>query len=184
MASETVTLPEAGTWTMDPAHSTIQFVARHLVVTKVRGRFSDYEGTLTVDPDPLKSKFHLEINTDSIDTGQEDRDAHLRTNDFFEVTKYPKITFDTTSIRRISDEEYEVTGDLTIKSTTKPVTVNLEYNGVTTDPWGGTRAGFSATTEINRHDFGVTFNGLLETGGAIVSDKIKIEIEAEAVKAA
>jgi polyisoprenoid-binding protein YceI len=175
------TLPQAGTWTIDPAHSSADFVARHLVVSKVKGGFSDFTGVITVDPaDPLASSVETTIQVASIDTRDEQRDAHLRSADFFDAEQFPTITFRST---RLSEDggDYVVEGDLTIKGVTKPVTLTLEYNGTSPDPWGGVRAGFSAETEVNRRDFGLNFDAKLDTGGALVGEKIKIHLEIEAV---
>ena len=169
-----------GVWKIDPAHTTAEFVVRHLMVTKVRGRFTDLSGTVTIADDPLKSKVEAVIKTASITTGDEPRQP-LRTADFLEVEKYPEMTFASTEILP-KGSEYIVRGDLTLHGVTKPVELTLEFNGVATDPWGGTRAGFSATTEINRRDYGVDISMPMDGGGVVVGDKIKIEIEAEIVK--
>ena len=174
------TLPQAGTWIIDPSHSSVEFVVRHLVVTKVRGRFGEFSGTITVDPaDPTASNVEVTIQTTSISTGDDQRDAHLRTSDFFSADEFPTLSFRSTAVRA-AGSDYEVEGDLTIKGVTKPVTLSLEYNGTSPDPWGGTRAGFSAETEINRRDFGLDFDVKLDTGGALVGEKIRILLEVEA----
>jgi polyisoprenoid-binding protein YceI len=174
------TLPQAGTWAIDPSHSSVEFVVRHLVVSKVKGRFGTFEGTISIDPaDPHASAVEVSIQTTSIDTGDEQRDAHLRASDFFSADEHPTMTFRSTTVRP-SGSDYEVDGELTIKGVTKPVTLSLEYNGTSPDPWGGTRAGFSAETEINRRDFGLDFDVKLDTGGALVGEKIKIQLEVEA----
>ena len=170
-----------GVWTIDPTHTTAEFVVRHLMVTKVRGRFTDIKGTVTIGEDPLDSSVEVTIGTASITTGDENRDNHLRTADFLEVEKYPEMTFASTEILP-KGSEYIVRGDLTLHGVTKPVELTLEFNGVATDPWGGTRAGFSATTEINRRDYGVDISMPMDGGGVVVGDKIKIEIEAEVIK--
>jgi polyisoprenoid-binding protein YceI len=181
-SSQTVEAPglEAGVWTVDPVHSEIGFSVRHLMVSKVRGRFTKFEGTLTVADNPLDSRAEAVIEASSVVTGDETRDNHLRSNDFFEVDKHQQIKFVSTAVRPAGDD-YEVDGDLTIKGVTRPVTLAVEFNGVSPDPWGGQRAGFSASTEINRNDFGVTFNMPLEGGGVVVGEKIKINLEIEAV---
>ncbi len=170
-----------GVWKIDPAHTTAEFSVRHLMVTKVRGRFSDVGGAVTIADDPLRSKVEAVINTASITTGDEARDNHLRTADFLEVEKYPEMTFTSTEILP-KGAEYVVRGDLTLHGVTKPVELTLEFNGVAGDPWGGTRAGFSAETEINRRDFGVDISMPMDGGGVVVGDKIKIQIEAEVIK--
>jgi len=174
------TLPQAGTWAIDPSHSSVEFVVRHLVVTKVKGRFGAFEGTLTVDPtDLLASSVDVTLQVASIGTGDEQRDAHLRSPDFFDSEQFPTITFRSSAVRA-AGSDYEVDGDLTIKGVTKAVTLALEYNGTSPDPWGGIRSGFSAETEINRRDFGLDFDVKLDTGGALVGEKIKIQLEIEA----
>jgi polyisoprenoid-binding protein YceI len=170
-----------GVWKIDPAHTTAEFIVRHLMVTKVRGRFTDLKGTVTIGEDALDSSVEVEIGTASITTGDENRDNHLRTADFLEVEKYPGMTFTSTEILP-KGSEYIVRGDLTLHGVTKPIELNLEFNGVTGDPWGGTRAGFSAATEINRRDYGVDISMPMDGGGVVVGDKVKIEIEAEIVK--
>jgi polyisoprenoid-binding protein YceI len=160
----------AGTWTVDPAHSNVGFVARHLMVTKVRGRFASFSGSLTVADDVLQSKVEATVDMASVSTGDEGRDGHLRNNDFFDVEQYPTMTFVSTGITPKGGSDYVLNGDLTIKGVTKSVAFDLEFDGVATDPWGNTKAGFSAETEINRKDFGVEFNVALEAGGALVGD--------------
>ena len=173
----------AGTWNIDPTHTNVEFVVRHLMVSKVRGRFHDVSGTITVGGDPLTSTVEATIAVKSVDTGSADRDNHLRTNDFFSPDTYPAITFKSTSITG-SGADYRLVGDLTLKGVTKRVELALEFNGVSADPWGGTRAGFSASGEINRKDFGVEWNAPLESGGVVIGEKVKLELEIEAIKAA
>lgn len=170
-----------GTWNIDPSHSIVSFVARHLVITKVRGTFGEVSGAIVISDDELASTVQATIGMASITTGDEGRDGHLKSADFFDVDTYPIMTFVSTGIRR-DGAEYVLTGDLTIKGVSKSVELALEFEGVSPDPWGGTRVGFSATGEINRRDFGLDFDVKLDTGGALVSEKIKIEIEAQAVK--
>jgi polyisoprenoid-binding protein YceI len=170
----------AGTWSIDPVHSEVGFAARHMMVSKVRGRFRTFSGQLVTGADPLDSSVTAEIDLNSIDTGQEQRDAHLRSADFFEVETYPAMTYRSTGVRRHGDG-FILDGELTLKGVTREVPLNLELNGFGPDPYGGTRAGFTATGEINRSDFGVSFSAVMETGGAVVSDKITIHLEIEAV---
>ncbi len=173
----------AGTWNIDPAHSEVGFTVRHLMVSKVRGKFGGFTGAITVSDDPLASSVEATIDAATISTGEENRDGHLRSPDFFETDAHPTWTFRSTSVEQ-SGSDFEVAGDLTIKGVTRPVALDLEFNGVGQDPWGGTRAGFSATTEISRKDFGVTFEMPTEGGvNVVVGDKIKVELEIEAVKA-
>ena len=176
----------AGTWNVDPAHSTVGFVARHLMITKVRGRFTDFSGSIEVAPDPLQSRLEASVNLASVDTGDANRDAHLRAADFFDVDGdgSPTMTFASTGIKAEDDDgDYVLYGDLTINGVTRQVEFALEFDGVNGDPWGGTRAGFSAESEITRKDFGLEWNVALETGGVLVGDKIKIQLDVEAVKA-
>jgi polyisoprenoid-binding protein YceI len=172
----------AGTWAIDPVHSEVSFVVRHMAVSKVRGRFDKFEGAIVTGEDPLASSVNATIDATSISTGQEQRDAHIRSADFFHVEEHPSFTFVSTGVKPDGDD-YVVDGDLTIRGVTKPVALKLEIGGFGPDAFGGTRAGFSATTEINRHDFGVSFNGPIPgvPGGVIVSDKVTINLEIEGV---
>jgi polyisoprenoid-binding protein YceI len=169
-----------GTWTIDPSHSEVGFTVRHLMVSKVRGNFETFEGTIHIAEDPLESTVTAEVDLSSINTRDPQSDAHLRSADFFETDRFPKLTFTSTSVEPAGGD-FKVTGDLTIKGTTRPVVLDLEFNGVHPDPWGGTRAGFSATTEISRKDFGVDFEIPMDGGGVVVGDRIKIGLEVEAV---
>ena len=148
----------AGTWTIDPVHSEVSFVVRHMMVSKVRGRFDKFEGTIVTAPDPLQSSVTATVELSSVNTGEPNRDNHIRSADFFEVESHPHLTFRSTGVRPDGDD-FLLDGDLTIRGTTKPVTLKLEVNGFGPDPFGGTRAGFSASGEINRNDFGVSYNG-------------------------
>jgi len=173
------------TWSFDLSHSSVNFHVRHLMVSKVHGRFSLWSGTLVLDEaDLTKSRVEVSIDATSVDTKDEKRDAHLRSADFFEVEKYPALTFKSTAVEKKSDEELVVTGDLTIHGVTKSVKLAVELNGFVKDPWGGTRTGFSAKTSVNRKDFGLHWNAALEAGGVLVGDKIEISLEIEAIKAA
>jgi polyisoprenoid-binding protein YceI len=171
-----------GTWNVDPSHSTIGFSARHLVVAKVRGRFTEFTGTIEIAPDPLQSKVDAVVQVGSITTNDDQRDGHLKSGDFLDVETFPTLTFTSTGIREDGDD-YVLVGDLTIKGVTKQVEFELEFEGVEKDPWGGTRVGFSAETEINRKDFGMEWNVVLETGGVLVGEKVKIQLDIEAVQA-
>ena len=188
MTATTLTLSPTeltGTYALDPAHSRIGFSARHAMVTKVRGAFNEFDGGAELDfDDPTKSRAHLVIKTASVDTRNEQRDNHLRTNDFFDAPTYPTISFVSTSVRRTGDETFELVGDLTIKDVTKSVTLDLEFTGAAKDPWGNTRVGFEGGTTIQRSDYGVNFNAALETGGLLVSEKVTIELELAAVRQA
>ena len=175
------------TWLIDDVHTHIGFSVKHMMVATVRGQFKAYRGTLALDPaDFARSRFEGEIDVASIDTGNGQRDDHLRTGDFFDAANHPKITFKSTKIEPKSggsEDEYLVHGDLTIRGVTKPVALEVEYLGTSKNPWGKTVAGRSAHATINRRDFGVSYNALLETGGVAVGEKVKIEIEAELVAA-
>ncbi|MFE6130928.1 YceI family protein [Streptomyces sp. NPDC056437] len=168
------------TWTIDPVHSSVGFSVRHLMVSKVRGSFERFSGEIIVAEDPLLSSARVEIDMSSIDTRNEDRDNDLRSTNFFESDRYPVMTFVTTGVRG-SGTDYTVTGDLTIKGTTRPVELDVEFNGVQVDSPLGTRAGFAATTEISRKEFGISFDMPLEGGGTVVGDKIKIDLDIQAV---
>jgi polyisoprenoid-binding protein YceI len=169
----------AGTWELDPVHSQIAFVARHLMVSKVRGHFSTFSAQIVTAPNPLESSATATIDLSSVVTGNEMRDNDLRSSNFFDAATHPQMTFNSTGIRR-DGRDLIVDGDLTIRGVTRPVSLTFEVNGFGPDPFGGTRAGFSAHGEINRNDFGVSFNAPVP-GGVMVSEKIRIEIEAEAV---
>lgn len=174
-----------GEYTLDTAHTRIGFAARHAMVTKVRGAFTDFTGTAKVDgANPADSQVSLTIQVASIDTRSPQRDEHLRSNDFLDVPNFPQITFTSTSIKHLDGNDFEVTGDLTIKGVTKQVVLPLEFQGSAVDPFGNTRIGFEGSLPINRADFGVTFNATLETGGVLVSDKIVLEFEVSAIKSA
>ncbi len=170
----------SGTWSLDPAHTEIGFVVRHLMVSKVRGHFGTYTGSITTADTVLDSHAEVEVDLSSITTGNDQRDGHLRSSDFFDVENNPKMTFRSTGVRQDGDR-YLLDGDLTIRGVSRPITLEVELGGFGPDPYGGTRAGFSATTQINRTDFGVSWNAAIEGGGVVVSDKVTINIEAEAV---
>jgi polyisoprenoid-binding protein YceI len=182
-ATET-TIPgyEAATWNIDPVHSEVGFSVRHMMVSKVRGRFTNFSGQLVTASDPLKSSVTAEIDLTSIHTGQEQRDAHIRSADFFEVETYPTMSYKSTGVR-VEDGEYVLDGELTLKGVTRSVPLRLELNGFGPDTHGGVRAGFTATGEIDRRDFNVSFNAPLANGGVVVADKVALQLEIEAVKA-
>lgn len=172
-----------GTWEIDPTHSTIGFVARHAMVAKVRGGFSDFTGTLNLDgADPAKSSASLTIVASSFSTNNPERDAHVKSADFLDVDQFPTLTFVSKAVTQKDDDEFVVTGDLTIHGVTKPVDVKFELLGTSQDPWGGTRIGFEGKAEISRKEFGLVWNVALETGGVLVGDTIKLELDVEAVK--
>lgn len=171
-------------WNVDPTHTGIHFSVRHMVVAKVRGRFSKYSVDLKLDGEDLtQSTVTATIDAASIDTGTAQRDDHLRSPDFFDAEKYPELRFQSTRIERVSDEQYRLVGNLTIRDTTREVTFDVEYGGRAKDPWGNERAGFFAKGSIDRKDFGLGWNQVLETGGVLVGDKVELELELEAIKA-
>jgi len=183
-ATTVATIPDyvAGKWSIDPVHSEVGFSVRHMMVSKVRGRFTEFSGELVTGERPEDSSVTAEISLSSINTGQEQRDAHIRSADFFEVETFPTMTYRSTGVR-VEDGDFVVDGDLTLKGVTKNVPLHLELNGFGPDAYGGTRAGFTATTEINRRDFNVNFSAPMQNGGAVVADKITIHLEIEAVLA-
>jgi polyisoprenoid-binding protein YceI len=170
----------AGTWDIDASHSTVGFSVRHMMVSKVRGYFREFAGEIVTAEDPAQSSVTATIDLGSIDTRQEQRDAHIRSADFFDVDNHPQMTFRSTAVRT-DGADWVVEGDLTIKGRTRPVTLALELNGFGPDAYGGTRAGFSAKTEINRNDYGVDIKMPMDGGGVVVGDKITVELEIEAV---
>jgi polyisoprenoid-binding protein YceI len=171
-------------WNIDVVHSTVGFTVRHLMVSKVHGYFTKWTGKLAFDDqNPSASHAEVQIDIASVDTREPQRDAHLRTGDFFEVEKYPHMTFKSTGVERGASDHFKVTGDLTLRGVTRPVVLDVEYGGRSKHPQMGERVGFSATTSINRKDFGVSFNQLLDNGGVALSEKVDIRIEIEATKA-
>jgi polyisoprenoid-binding protein YceI len=172
-----------GTWTIDPAHSIAEFAVKHMVLTTVKGRFRELEGTLQIDEArPENSSVSASVDVASIDTSVADRDAHLRSDDFFNAEKYPKITFRSTRVERVDDTHFKVVGGLTIRDVIREVVLDGEYEGQIDDPWGNRRAGFTATTQISRKEFGVRWNQLIESGGAVVSDSVKITLHIEVIR--
>ena len=177
-------LPAPGTWEIDPVHSQVSFVVRHMMVSKVRGRFTKFSSTIEVAENHQDSKVEATIDAASIDTSEPNRDAHIRSADFLDVANYPVITFSALGPIHKSGTKFTLSGDLTIRGVTKPVTLEAEYLGVVTHPQMGTRMGLSATGEINKDDFGVVYNAALETGGFVLGKTIRLELEVEAVKKA
>lgn len=176
-----VEYPAVGTYDIDPSHTELGFAVRHMAVSKVRGRFSTFSGTLVLAENPADSSATVTIEAGSVDTRDENRDGHLRTNDFFDVENHPTWTFTSTSIKPEGPTEFSVEGDLTIRGVTKSVTLATTFEGVVKDPFGNHRVGFSASTTINREDFGVAFGAVMEAGGLVVAKKVDIQIELEAV---
>ncbi|WDO06017.1 YceI family protein [Streptomyces murinus] len=172
-----------GDYTIDPAHTTIEFVARHAMVTNVRGSFQDFSGSLHLDgQDPAKSTATLDVTMASIDTGNADRDGHLKSADFFKIDEFPTMTFRSTKAESLGGEDYRITGDLSLLGVTRPITIDLEFNGVAKDPFGNERAGFEGKAELLRSEWGLTWNAALETGGVLISDKIKLNFDVSAIK--
>jgi polyisoprenoid-binding protein YceI len=171
----------AGTWDIDPAHSGVSFTVRHMMVSKVRGHFERFSGQIVTGDDPLGSTVEAVVDATSFNTNNVDRDNHIRSADFLEVDKYPTLEFRSTGLRARGAQDYALDGELTVHGVTRPVTFLLELNGFTKDPYGGYRAGFSATTDISRSDFGVSINLPMEGGGVVVGDKVQVSLELEAV---
>ena len=172
-----------GDYTIDAAHSTIGFTVRHAMVTNVKGKFLDFSGSLHLDgADPSASTASIDIKMDSIDTGSPDRDGHLKSADFFKIEEFPTMTFRSTKAESLGGEDYRITGDLEILGTTRPITIDLEFNGAAKDPFGNERVGFEGKAEIKRSEWGLTWNAALETGGVLVSDKIKLNFDISAIR--
>jgi polyisoprenoid-binding protein YceI len=189
MVTETTTrvvagreIPPAGTWRIDPAHSEIQFIVRHMMIAKVRGRFREFSGTIDIAELPAESSVEVRIDAASIDTGDADRDRHLRSPEFLDVERFPEIRFRSTSVRPGEGDRWVVGGDLTVRDRTRPVTLDVEFCGRALDPWRNQRIGFLASTEINREDFDITWNQALETGGFVLGKGIRIELDVEAAR--
>jgi len=170
-------------WVIEPTHSLVEFTVRHMMIANVKGRFSEVEGEVIGDPHDLTgATIQVSINTASVDTRVADRDNHLRSADFFDSENYPQMTFKSTKITKTGEGEYRIDGELTIRDVTNPITLEATFEGAGKDPWGGERAGFSAKGKLNRKDYGLTWNAALETGGVLVSDEVKINIEVELLK--
>lgn len=185
MSTATDLAAATGTWVIDPSHTNIGFVARHAVITKVRGNFKEFAGTFSFDADNVSaSKADVTIQAASFDSANADRDAHVRSGDFLDVEQYPTLTFVSTSFAHKGGNDFELVGDLTIHGVTRPVTIEAELTGVTQDPWGNTKIGFEGSTTISRKDFDLTWNVVLEAGGVLVSDKIEITLDVQAAKQA
>jgi polyisoprenoid-binding protein YceI len=175
-------IPVAGIYAIDGPHTSVEFVGRHLMITKVRGRFNDVRGQITIAEEPEKSHVEVEIGVASLSSGNDDRDAHLKSADFFDIEHYPTIAFASTSVTPVRDNTWEVVGDLTVHGTTKSITLQVDFDGGGSSPMGDERIGFSAATEVNREDFGLTWNAALEAGGFLVGKNVTIELEVELVK--
>lgn len=176
-----MTTPQPGTYQIDPTHSSIEIIARHLMTTKVRGAFGDFSGEIIVGETPDDSSVSVEIQTASINTNTEDRDNHLRSPDFLHVEEHPTASFQSTGVEDKGNGEYVLNGDLTLAGVTKPIAIDFTFAGMATDPWGNARALFSGSTEIEREEFGLTWNQILEGGGLLVSKKLKVELEVQGV---
>ncbi|GAA0389827.1 polyisoprenoid-binding protein [Acrocarpospora corrugata] len=175
-------IPVAGEFALDVAHTRVGFVAKHMMVSKVRGNFAEFSGKIVVAENPLESAVEVTLKAESINTGVNDRDGHLRGDDFLSVDKFPEITFRSTAVQNFSGDEFTLVGDLTVRDVTKQVAFKAEFGGAATNPWGQEIFGFTAVTEIDREAFGLTWNQALEAGGVLVGKKVKIEIEGEAVR--
>jgi polyisoprenoid-binding protein YceI len=176
---------EKTTWTIDPAHTSAEFAVKHLMISTVKGQFSDIGGRLTLDDSaPIRSSVEVEIGVSSVDTREAKRDEHLRSADFFAAEEYPTMTFRSTEVERTGEDTYNVRGDLTIRGVTKPVVLSVEREGQVNDPWGSERIGFTATAKLDRRDFGLTWNVALEAGGLLVGNEVRIELIVEAVREA
>jgi len=184
MTTSTALTPTTGTWVLDPAHTRLGFEARHAMVSKVRGSFGIFEGTLVLDGEnPANSRANVVIDASSISTGSADRDTHLRSADFLDVEQYPTLTFTSTAVRHEGDA-FVMVGDLTIRGTTRPVEIRADLEGVVDDPWGNTKIGFEGLASLSRKDFGLTWNVALEAGGVLVSDTVKIVLDVQAARQA
>jgi polyisoprenoid-binding protein YceI len=177
-------VPAAGEYQIDPSHTTVEFVAKHLMVTKVRGRFADVSGTVTIAEAPEESHVEVTIGAASVSTGNPDRDTHLRSPDFFDVEAFPTLAFRSTGVVHTGGDDWAVTGDLTLHGVTKPVVLHVEFSGASPTPWGTKAVGFSAWAEVDREEWGLTWNAALETGGVVVGKKVRLELEVEASAAA
>jgi polyisoprenoid-binding protein YceI len=175
-------VPAPGEYTIDPSHSSVEALARHLMVTKVRGRFAAFSGTLAVAERPEDSTVEALIEAASIDTKDAQRDEHLRSPDFLDAERYPTLQFVSTAVAPVSGGRWRVSGDLTIRAVTRPVELDVEFLGSASDPWGNERIAFSATTQLDREDFGITWNQTLETGGVLVGKTLRVELEIQAVR--
>jgi len=177
-----IAVPAPGTFSVDAAHTRVGFVAKHLMVTKVRGAFAEVEGSLTIPDDPMQASAEATMQAASLSTGSADRDAHVRSGDFLDVERYPTVTYRSTGVTAVSGDSFTVAGELTIRDVTRPVELTVEIDGVAADPWGGERVSLTARGEIDREEFGLTWNVALEGGGVLVSKKVVLEIEAQAVR--
>ncbi|MFN2556754.1 MAG: YceI family protein [Nitriliruptorales bacterium] len=174
-------LPLPGTYELDRAHSSVEFVSRHLMITKVRGRFTDFEGRIHIDEVPEQSWAEASVDVRSLDTADERRDTHLRSPDFFDVERFPTLSFRSTRVEPAGDRAWKVHGELTVRDVTRPITLEVQFEGATSDPWGGRRIGFSATADVDREEWGLTWNQVLESGGLLVGPKVRIEVAVQAV---
>lgn len=172
-------------WAIDASHSSVEFQVKHIMIAKVRGMFHSFDADIEADPQDLTTaKIHFVVNLDSVDTRNNDRDNHLRSADFFDIEKYPTMEFVSTDIRKTGEDEYDVTGNLSLHGITRSETFSVTFEGTSTDPWGNEKAGFSVSGRIHRGDYGLTYNAVLETGGVLISDEVKITLEIEAAKQA
>lgn len=178
LTAETIPGYRTGTWTVDPSHTEIGFSVRHLAISKVKGKFETFDATVVAAENPHDSRVEVTVDMASINTNNADRDNHLRTNDFFDIENHPTMTFVSTGLR-VEGDTLLLDGDLTLRGVTKPITITGEFGGIATDPWGNVKAAASGTAVINRHDFGVSWNAALETGGFLLGDEVTITIDAQ-----
>jgi polyisoprenoid-binding protein YceI len=176
-------IPTAGVYEIDSPHTSVEFVGRHLMITKVRGRFNDVRGRITIAEEPENSHVAVAIGVASLSSGSDDRDAHLKSADFFDIEQYPSIAFSSTAVRPLRDNTWELAGDLTVRGTTRAITLQVDFDGGGISPMGDERIGFSAATDIDREDFGLTWNVALETGGLLVGKAVRIELAVQAIAA-
>lgn len=181
-AGGAVAFPEAGTWTLDPGHSRVGFEGRHLMVSRIRGAFTDFTGALHIGATPAESTAALTIRAASVESGFADRDNHLRSADFFDVERYPELSVRVHSLRHVAGETWAAIADLTVRGVTRPVDLAIAFYGVVNDPWGNRKLGFTATAEINREEWGLTWNAVMEGGGLVAGKKVRIEVDGEAIR--
>lgn len=179
---EDTEVPEPGTYALDASHTSVEFVARHLMISKVRGKFTDVSGSITIAARPEDSAVEATIAAASVHSGEQARDDHLRSADFFDVEKYPTIAFRSTGVEHVDGANWKVTGDLTVRDVTKPVVLDVEFEGGVNSPFGDTRIGFTASTKLNREEWGLTWNAAIEAGGVVVGKEIKLEFAVEAIR--
>jgi polyisoprenoid-binding protein YceI len=183
-STATVTVVPTGTWKIDPGHSNVEFSVRHLGIATVRGRFQEFDGTLEIGEDLASARAYGTVQTASVYTNEEQRDNHLRSEDFFHAEAHPELSFESTAIRQVDDDTFEIEGELTMRGITRPITLKAEVQGIESDPWGNERVGLEVTGRLNRGDWGMTFNQALGSGNVLVSDRVKLSLDISAIKQA